>query len=95
MTTYDNTMRICRLYYGSSGTYEVGASGNRVTGDDCSADAGDELFTRDDLFSHEMTAALRLDLVLDVACGEPGADILSDSASDHSCATETIGGRLA
>ena len=75
---------------GSCATHEVRASRDGVAGNDCSADAGHELLAGDDLLAHKVTAALGLHLVLNVAGGETGADVLGDGARDHGRATESV-----
>ena len=49
-----------------SQTYEVGISGEVVPSNHSGADSLQELLARDDLFAHQVTASLGLDLVLNV-----------------------------
>ena len=71
-------------------TYEVRAAGDGVARDDGRADAGDELFAGNDLLAQEVTTALRLHLVLDVARRNARARVLRYRAADHRRAAESI-----
>lgn len=64
------------------GAYEVRVSGDGIAGNDSSADARQELLARYDLLAHEMTTALRLHLVLDMARCETDAGVLRNRAGD-------------
>lgn len=71
-------------------THEVGASWDRVASDDRSANASDEFLAGHDLLAHQVAASLGLDLVLDVAGSETGADVLGNSARNHGGTTEAV-----
>ena len=73
--------------------YEVRISGNGVAGNDSSADAGQELLAGDNLLSHEMAAALRLHLILDVARRETDPSVLGNGAGDVGGSTEATSKR--
>ena len=62
--------------------YEVRVSWDGVAGNDGCADTGQELIAGDNLLAHEMAAALRLHLILDVARRETDARVLRDCAGD-------------
>lgn len=78
------------MFASARGAHEVRAARNGVTGDDSSADASEELFAGHDLLAHQVTAALCLDLVLDVTRGKAGADVLGDGACNHGRAAEAV-----
>ena len=71
-------------------THKVRATGYGVARNDRGADAGEELFARDNLLAHQVTAALGLHLVLDVACGKTCSDVFLHGASDVCRATKTV-----
>ena len=72
-------------------TYKVRAAGNRIVSDDRRANARHELFARNDLLAHQVTTALCLNLVLDMAGCDAGTDVLLYGARDHGGATEAVG----
>lgn len=69
-------------------THEVGATGDRIAGDDSGSDALEELLAGDDLLAHQVAAALGLHLILDVHACYSCASILGYSTSDHGGTTE-------
>jgi len=71
-------------------TYEVGAPWDGITGKNSSPNAGDEFFPRDNLFAHEVSTALCLDLVLDVHGCNASTDVLEHRTSNHRSATEAV-----
>ena len=70
-------------------TYKVRA-GDGIASNDCGADARHKFFAGDDLLPHQMPAALSLHLILNVACGEAGTNVLLHGTRDHGGSTETI-----
>ena len=71
------------------GTYKVGVAGDRVARNDCCADAGEELLAGNNLLAHQVSATLRLNLVLDVARRETDAGVLGHRARDIGRAAES------
>ncbi len=55
----------------------------------CRPDAGQEFLSGDDLFPHQMTATLSLDLVFNVQPRNSGLDILLHRSSDIRRSAET------
>ena len=71
-------------------THEVGTTRNGISGDHGSTNTSNEFFPRNNLLSHQVTATLSLDLVLNVHTSYASTSVLVDGASDHSSPTETI-----
>jgi hypothetical protein len=82
-----HTEDLCRV--GTADDDEVRTTRDLVTSDDGSANAGDELLAGHDLLAEEMSAALGLHLILNMAGSDAGAVVLEDGAGDHGGSTET------
>jgi hypothetical protein len=55
---------------------KVRSSWDGIAGYDGSTDAGEELFARHNLLAHQVAAALGLDLIFNMASGNPGPGVL-------------------